>query len=386
MNSDDQTAGGLGGQVFVAPWSAPLAQPPESPEMRPLLGEAQLSVLRRYGTELEVAEGDVLFADGDKTYDLITVLDGRIDIVEHFEKPDENLVVSYGAREFLGEKGLLTGQRAFLTAVVRAPGHIDRVRVEQLRVIMSQEVDLSEYILRTLLVRHARLTQRGSGLTLVGSRYDPNTRNLLEVLARNRISFRWLELERMGEAEEMLRQLEVHHSDLPLVVAPGGSLLRNPSSRALLDALGLTAEPDKQGRGVFDLLVVGGGPAGLSAGVYGGSEGMTTVLAEATAIGGQAGTSSRIENYLGFPAGLSGEELAARAALQAEEIGVCIMLAAKAVALSTEHGIHHVTFESGEVISAKALIIATGARYNRLPLDRLTDFEGVGVYYAATQM
>lgn len=377
---------GQGSASSEAGWSTAFAAPPDSPELRPLLGEAQLAVLRRYGTELEVKEGDVLFADGDQTYDLIVVLEGQVDILEHFGRPEENLVISYGAREFLGEKGLLTGQRVFLTAVVRAPGSVLRVGVERVRMIMAQEADLSEYILHALLLRHARLTQRGAGLSLVGSRYDPNTRRLLEVLARNRISFRWLELERMAEAEEMLQQLEVPHSDLPLVVAPGCSLLRNPSNRTLLDALGLIAEPAEDGGGACDLLVVGAGPAGLSAAVYGGSEGMTTVLAESTAIGGQAGTSSRIENYLGFPAGLSGEELAARAALQAEKFGVRIKLGASAVSMSSDGNAHHVHFDDGEVLTAKSVILATGARYNRLALDRLNEFEDVGVYYAATQM
>jgi thioredoxin reductase (NADPH) len=205
-------------------------------------------------------------------------------------------------------------------------------------------------------------------------------------LARNRLPSTWLDLESSPEAEETLRELDVPVDALPIVVVPGGSLLRNPSNRALLDALDLTGTHEDGPSSHCDLLVVGGGPGGLSAAVYGASEGLETVLAEDTAFGGQAGTSSRIENYLGFPAGLSGEELAARAVLQAQKFGTRMKLAATAVSLSSEAGVHRVTFQDGEVVATKALIIATGARYNRLPVNRLSKFEGVGVYYAATQM
>ena len=273
-----------------------------------------------------------------------------------------------------------------MTAVMTTAGRVLRISPQQVRVVMAQELDLSELILRAFLVRHSILTRISSGLTLIGSRLHPDTRRLLEVLARNRLPSKWLELESSPDAEEMLRALDVPVEDLPIVIVPGGPLLRNPDSRALLDTLGLSGTPDHGLSDVCELLVLGGGPAGLAASVYGASEGMSTTLAEDTALGGQAGMSSRIENYLGFPAGLSGEELAARAALQAQKFGVCIMLASTAVALKSESDIHHVTFESGEVIRARSVIIATGARYNRLPLDRLSDFEGVGVYYAATQM
>jgi thioredoxin reductase (NADPH) len=222
----------------------------------------------------------------------------------------------------------------------------------------------------------------------VGSRFDINTRRLLEVLSRNRLSSKWLDLESDPAAGVFLSRLNVSLADLPIVVVPGGELLRNPTSRALLDGLGLAAPPADDGRPpeLCDLLVVGGGPGGLAAAVYGASEGLTTTVAEDTALGRQAGTSSRIENYLGFPAGLSGEELTARAALQAHKFGVRMKMGSRAVGLSSHLDTHQVRFEDGEVVSARSVIIATGARYNRLPLDRQANFEGVGVYYAATQM
>jgi thioredoxin reductase (NADPH) len=360
--------------------------PPEQPGSRPVLTRTQLDVLRRYGLEQEVAIGDLLFADGDETYDLIVVLEGEVEIVERHGHAEEMLIATYGPLEFLGEMGLLTGQRAYLTAEARTPGRVLRVPVEEVHLIMAEELDLSELILRAFLLRHSRLTHRGSGLTLVGSRFDIDTRRLLEVLARNRLSSRWLDLENSPEAQEMLHRDGVPIADLPIVMVAGGALLRNPSSRELLDALGLVVTRQSDQSEICDILVVGGGPAGLAAAVYGASEGMTTTLAEDTALGGQAGTSSRIENYLGFPAGLSGEELAARAALQANKFGVRIKLASRAVALSSGAGSHKVRFEDGDVVTARSVIIATGARYNRLPLDRLGEFEGVGVYYAATQM
>ena len=352
----------------------------------PVLDEAQLEILHKYGSEHDVGAGEVLFGDGDVSYDLIVILTGEVRIVERLGQPGEAVIVTYGPAQFLGETGLFTGQRVFLSAVASTAGRVLRVPVEQARVLMAQEPSLSELILRAFLLRHSILTGLGLGLTLIGSRFDARTRRLLEVLARNRLPSRWLELEASPEAEGMLRKLDVPVGDLPIVIIPGGPLLRNPDSHELLDALGMSGRHDGDLATVRDLLVVGAGPGGMAAAVYGASEGMTTILAEDTALGGQAGTSSRIENLLGFPAGLSGEELAARAALQAQKFGVRIKLASKAVSLVSDRGVHHVTFDDGDLITAKSVILATGARYNRLPLDRLADFEGVGVYYAATQM
>ena len=278
----------------------------------PVLDAAQLEVLRSYGSEHDMAAGEVLFADGDLTYDLIVVVAGEARIIERRGQPGETVIATYGQGQFLGEIGLLTGQRAYLSAVASTAGRVLRVPVEQVRVVMAQELVLSELILRTFLLRHSILTGLGSGLTLIGSRFDAGTRRLLEVMARNRLASTWLELEGSPVAEAMLHELDVPVGDLPIVVVPGGSLLRNPGSRELLDALGLSGPSETDLTGVCDLLVVGAGPGGLAAAVYGASDGMATVLAEDTALGGQAGTSSRIENYLGFPAGLSGRAGGAR--------------------------------------------------------------------------
>jgi thioredoxin reductase (NADPH) len=371
----------------------PSAGPPDDgddrlislPGRSPVLDAAQLRVLRRYGSERDVAAGDVLFADGDQTYDLIVLLAGTADIIDGYGQPGSSVVASFGPSEFLGEIGMLTGQRAFLSAAATSAGRVLAVPVAQLRRLMAQEPGLSDLILATFLLRHSILMSRGTGLTLIGSRFDPDTRRLLEVLARNRLLWTWLDLEESPEAEQILQGLDVPVTDLPIIIVPGGPVLRNPGSRALLDAVGISGDPGPYPPGVCDLLVVGAGPAGLAAAVYGASDGMATTLAEDTALGGQAGTSSRIENYLGFPAGLSGEELAVRGTLQAQKFGVRIKLAAKAASLSFQDGVHQVSFDDGEAVAARSVVIATGARYNRLPLDRLAEFEGVGVYYAATQ-
>ena len=206
----------------------------------PVLDAAQIAVLRRYGSESDVDAGTVLFAEGDESYDLIVLLQGQAAIIENHGQPGETVLAAYGPSQFLGELGLLTGQRVYLTAVVTTPGRVLRVPPDQLRIVMAQELDLSELILRAFLLRHAILTQIGSGLTLIGSRFSPDTRRLLEVLARNRLPSKWLDLESNADAETLLRELDVPVDDLPIVLVPGGPLLRNPSSRVLLDALGMS--------------------------------------------------------------------------------------------------------------------------------------------------
>jgi thioredoxin reductase (NADPH) len=358
--------------------------PPEQPGSRARLSSPQIATIERYGDTHDAPAGELLFADGDETYDLIVLLTGNADIVQGQGGPDERVINSYGPGEFLGEVGLLTGQRVFLSAVMTQSGRVIRVASADVHTIMSQEPDLSEVILRAFLARHTRLTEAGTGLTLVGSRFDPDTRRLLGTLARNRVSSRWLELEAADDIEQMLSGLDVPEDELPIVLVPGRPILRNPSNARLLETLGLSEPPTASTDETCDLLVIGAGPAGLAAAVYGASEGLDTTLAESVAPGGQAGTSSRIENLLGFPAGVTGDELATRAMLQARKFGVHFKQSCGASALRRAGAAHQVQFENGETITAKAVVVATGLRHNRLAVDRLAEFEGVGVYYAAT--
>ena len=347
----------------------------------PELRDDHLNVLRRFGTERSVEAGEVLFRRGDTAYDFHAIVSGRIAIVLDFEGPGERTIAEHGAGRFLGEYNLLTGQAVYLTAVVREPGTVIAVPPEQLREVIAQEPELSEVILRTFLERRAMLVGQGVGLKVVGSRFSPDTRRLLEFCARNRLPHSFLDLESDETAEELLRGFDVSPEETPIVMTGDGAL-RNPANAALAAAVGL-----KRARqpGTADLVVVGAGPAGLAAAVYGASEGLRTMAVEGVAVGGQAGTSSRIENYLGFPAGLSGTELAARAALQAEKFDARIVSPSEAVALNEDGGMHIVSLADGTEVTGSVVVIATGVRYRRLAIPRLEDFEGLGVYYAATQ-
>ncbi|HVN61102.1 MAG TPA: FAD-dependent oxidoreductase [Gaiellaceae bacterium] len=348
----------------------------------PKLSDEQLAVVARYGEEHAYEAGETLFREGDPAYDFYVVIEGRVAVVDGLGTPRERLVVEHGPGNFIGEYNLLAGAAPLFSAVAREPSRVIAVSADGFRRIIDEEPTLSELILRAFLSRRIRLIDRGVGLELVGSRYSPDTRRLIEFATRNRLPYSWLDLESDPTAESLLRDFNVEPAETPVVLL-GSLVLRNPSNEELARALGRPAprtRPDE----VVDLVVVGAGPAGLAAAVYGASEGYTTLCVEDSSVGGQAGTSTRIENYLGFPAGLSGSELATRAQLQAEKFEARIVFPCEAVALDQDDGLHHVRFAAGDDVHARAVIIATGARYRRLELARLAEFEGVGVYYAAT--
>jgi thioredoxin reductase (NADPH) len=347
----------------------------------PRLSDQQIQRLAGHGERRRTRAGDVLFEEGERGHPFFVVLDGRVAVVAD-RTGEARVIAVHGPRRFLGELGVLTGQAAFYSAVVREDGEVLAVPVERLRALVAQDAALGDLILRAYLLRRELLIGLGAGFRIIGSRFSPDTRRLRELAARNRLPHRWIDLEEDPGAEKLLRGLGVSPDETPVVLWHG-QVLRNPSTSELARAIGLPA-PDER-VDVADVVVVGAGPAGLAAAVYGASEGLGTVALDAVATGGQAGTSSRIENYLGFPSGISGGELAERAVIQAEKFGARITVPAKATALERDDG-HYVVRVGEQAITTRTVIIATGARYRRLPVPRLEDFEGAGVYYAATLM
>jgi thioredoxin reductase (NADPH) len=362
--------------------SPPLTETPDRHGEFPRLGDEEIALLEQYGERRRTRRGEVLFHEGDDHYDFFVVLDGKVAIVDP-EADGERLIAVHGAGRFLGELSLMTGQAAFFTAIVREPGGVLVVPVGRLRSLVAQNEELGDMILRAYLLRREMLIGLGAGLQIVGSRYSPDTRRLREFAARNRLPHSWIDLEEDDAAEALLSKLGVRPEETPVVIW-GGRVLRNPSIQEMADAVGLkrpAVETD-----LVDLIVVGAGPAGLAAAVYGASEGLETVAVDGVATGGQASTSSRIENYLGFPAGISGGELAERATIQAYKFGARLGVPAQATALEGHDGNHVISLDDGKRVTSRTVVIATGARYRRLPVARLEDFEGTSVFYAATLM
>jgi thioredoxin reductase (NADPH) len=346
----------------------------------PRLSEGQRARLRAMGTVRPTSPGDVLFREGEEGYDFFVVESGAVTIVQGYEQENRAVAV-FGAHQFLGELGLLTGDRVYLSAVVRDGGEVIQVSGDRLRALLGEDEEMSNLILPAYLARRARLINIGAGVHLIGSRFSLDSRRLREFMARNRVPYQWTDLEDDDEVDAMLQAVGVEPAETPVLIG-AGSLLRNPTNAEVATALGLGAAGAPPA--LCDLVIVGGGPAGLAAAVYGASEGRDTQAIDSTAFGGQASTSSRIENYLGFPAGISGGELAARALLQAEKFGARMAMPTEAVGLSREDGHYRVELADGSAVNGRTLIVATGAQYRKLAVADLDRFEGLGVYYAAT--
>ncbi len=349
-----------------------------------VLSPSQLAEAASFGSERPIAAGELLFEAGEASYQLFVVLEGEVEIVRH-DDPEATVIAVYGPGGFVGELNLLTGQRRFLTARVTRPGRVLVIEQAEFRRLMSLRPALAETIFGALVARR-EILRSGEGalaIQIVGSRYSPEAMSLRAFAEHSRLAHAWIDVEDSEDSDALLETMGLRPHEIPAVITPT-EVLRRASPAVLAEHLGLTFRPTPGY--IFDLVVVGSGPAGLAAAVYGASEGLRTVSVDSVAIGGQAGASSRIENYAGFPNGISGEDLTARAAVQAMRLGARLNAPCEVVGLHPEGGFHAVTLSDGSEIPARAVIVASGARYQRLAVEDLGRFEGAGVYYAATDL
>ncbi len=348
----------------------------------PTLDDVDLTTLRRFGRVESVEQGRVLQRVGDVPRDFHAVVSGAIDVTVRIDGREE-VLRRHEHGGFLGELSLLTGQRSFIEARMAEAGELIVVPQEAFRRMIATETELSDTLLRAFVSRRTAMNAMpASPLRIVGSTFSPESLRLREFAARNRIFHQWIDVETAPEWPALMRLHHIDPSQLPVVLA-GDEVLPQATPGALSEMLGLTIQsiPERQ----FDLVVVGAGPAGLAASVYGASEGLSTLVVEAVAVGGQAGTSSRIENYLGFPTGISGGDLANRALLQAIKFGAQLSSPCVATSLTSDGGHLAVRLSDGTDVGGRALLVATGAHYRRLDIPELAQFEDAGVYYAATE-
>src|SRR6185503_16621722 len=347
---------------------------PESP----LLSASQLARLAALGEERTANAGDVLYRVGDRSYPFIVILDGEVAIRD----AAGNEIIRQGPSNFLGELNILSGQTVFVTAVATRPVRYIAVDREALRSLLFEDGLLSDLVLATFIARREALQRvQGVGLEIVGPHSSAATMRMLDFARSYRLPFTWHDSARTDDPSAPALVAGLDEASLPLVRLPGGVELRGPSPGEVSRALGIGRElaPREQA----DLLVVGAGPAGLAAAVYGASEGLDTLVIDSTVLGGQAGSSRRIENYLGFPAGISGTELTSRAVTQARKFDARMATPYRAVSLEPGDGRHIVRLEDDREIAARAVLLATGAQYRRLPVEGLADYEGISVFYAA---
>src|SRR3954449_4743421 len=343
----------------------------------PMLSASQLARLGALGEERTASVGDVLYRVGDRRYPFIAIIEGEAAILD----AAGNEVVRHGASGFLGELNLLTGQTVYLTAIVTQAMRYIAVDRDELRALLFEDGPLSDLLLSTFMARREALQRvQGIGIEVIGPHSSAATTRIVEFARGSRLPYTWRDPE-AGDAEAAALVAGLGAESLPLVRLPGDQELRAPSTGQVSRALGIGLE--LAAREEVDLAIVGAGPAGLAAAVYGASEGLTTLVVESTALGGQAGTSRRIENYLGFPAGISGSELTSRAVTQARKFRARTATPYRAVAIEPGPERHVVRLEDGEEVAARAVVLATGAEYRRLPVDDLDQYEGVSVFYAA---
>jgi thioredoxin reductase (NADPH) len=361
--------------------SAPLLLDPDDPALFPKLTKAQVDLLARHGWVRPTAVGDVLFQQGNETYDVMVVLEGMVSVLVGRGEEKRELV-RQGPGDLMAELNVFTGQGTGATGIVRESGSVLVVPADEFRELVRRDLSFGDFVLQTLFRRRQALERLQLGIRIVGSRFDRDTQRLREFAVRNRLLHEWVDADDPG-AQRWLADLGVSETTSgPVVLLEASRFLVNPTNEELAGATGLRPRPGTTDRRIHDLAVVGAGPAGLAASVYGAAGGLSTILIDSIAVGGQAATSGRIENYLGFPAGISGAELAERSLLQAEKFGVDLSVPRRAVGFGERDGFYVIAIDGGDELLAKVVVLALGVQYRRLPIEGLEEYEGNGIAYA----
>lgn len=364
--------------------SAPARQQSNTERMFPRLTQAQVARISEHGRRRHVQQGDLLVHAGDHDARFFVVISGEIEIVQPGPQ-GETLVTVHGPGQFTGETNMLSGRRSLVRARMSKAGEVVELERERLVEIVQRDADVSEILMRAFILRRVELIARGLGdVILVGSHHCAGTLRVKEFLTRNAQPYTFVDLDRDSDVQALLDRFHVNEDDVPVLVCRGERVLRNPTNAEVAECLELN-DPIATDH-VYDLIVVGAGPAGLSAAVYAASEGLNILVIESHAPGGQAGSSSKIENYLGFPTGISGQALAGRALTQAQKFGAQLLIAHTAIRLDCRSRPYAVHVDDVGVLRARTMVIATGAEYRKPALEALRRFEGIGVYYAATFM
>ena len=351
-------------------------------QMFPKLTAAQSARLEAHGRRLQTRAGEVLVESGERPRSTFIVVAGSLDVLLPTSGEDE-LLLQLTPGDFTGEMSTLRGSSNLARIVVREGGWVLAIDVGQLRAIVQTDAELSELFMRAFILRRvAIMSTENSQMVLIGSTHSADTLRLQEFLQRNGYPYHFMDVDTDPDVQALVDRLHIQTQDLPVFVCRGERVAKNPSNRVVAECLGINPQIDDTV--VHDLLIVGAGPTGLAAAVYAASEGLDVRLIEATAPGGQAGTSSKIENYLGFPTGISGQALAGRALSQATKFGANLSVAMEAVKLQCDRRPYRVDLADGSALQARVVVSASGARYRTLELDNATRFLGVGIYYAAT--
>ena len=349
----------------------------------PKLSENDLTELRQFGEFQTFSDGETLIEAGEKEFDFYIVKSGKLRVVDT-SSGQEKTVTTLGEREFVGDLANLKGSPANTTVVAIGESQVIAIAFDKLREILNKNSHLSDLILQTFIARREALEKSDVvGLRVIGPKGCSDTFRIRDFLAKNHVKFNWIDTESDAEVDEILQQFEIGHGDTPVIVYGSEWICKNPTNEKLAEELGLKKPIANK---LYDLAVIGAGPAGLAAAVYGSSEGLDTIILEKEALGGQAGCSSKIENYTGFPLGLSGRELACRANIQAQKFGSQFCLTSEVRDLEPTDEGYLLKLNNDEQVRTQSVLIATGVSYRKLPVEGIEDYEGTGVYYSATKV